>query len=180
MPGAFEMDKGLLIVNTGNGKGKTTAALGLAFRAMGHKKKVCVIQFIKGSGTTYGELFAVERYMDLVDVFAAGNGFTWQSDDIAKDKACALKGWDLAKKQLNSPEYFMLILDELTYLMSLGFLETSEILNHIKQRREDLHVVVTGRYAPNKLIESADLVTDMQEVKHPYRMGVMAQEGIEF
>lgn len=173
------MGKGLLIVNTGNGKGKTTAALGLAFRAIGHKKKVCVIQFIKSS-ETYGEIFAVERYMDLVDIFVTGNGFTWQSDDIAKDQVCALKGWELAGKLLNSPEYFMLILDELTYLMTLGFLDTDKIIDGIKLRREDLHVVVTGRYAPAKLIEAADLVTDMQEVKHPYKMGVVAQEGIEF
>jgi len=173
------MDKGLLIVNTGNGKGKTTAALGLAFRAIGHKKKVCVIQFIKGS-ETYGELLAVEKYKDLIDIFVTGNGFTWQSDDIAVDQACAMKGWQLAREQLNSPEYFMVILDELTYLMTLGFLEADIILDHIKKRREDLHVVVTGRYAPGKLIETADLVTEMQEVKHPYSMGVMAQKGIEF
>ncbi|SLM31908.1 Cob(I)yrinic acid a,c-diamide adenosyltransferase [Desulfamplus magnetovallimortis] len=173
------MDKGLLILNTGNGKGKTTAALGLAFRAMGHHKKVCLIQFIKGS-ETYGELFAVERYIDLVDVFVTGRGFSWQSDDIDKDQLLALKGWDLAREQLNSPEYFMVILDELTYLITLGFLKADDILNHLKHRREDLHVVVTGRYAPAKLIEAADLVTEMQEIKHPYTMGVMAQQGIEF
>ncbi len=173
------MDKGLLIVNTGDGKGKTTAALGQAFRAIGHKKKVCVIQFIKGS-ETYGELFSLERYKDLVDIFVTGNGFTWQSEDITKDHTCAMKGWDLAKQQLNSPEYFMVILDELTYLMSFGLLDLDVTLNTIKQRREDLHVVVTGRYAPRKLIEAADLVTEMQEIKHPYKMGVMAQKGIEF
>ncbi len=173
------MDKGLLILNTGNGKGKTTAALGLAFRAMGHQKKVCLIQFIKASDT-YGELFAVERYMDLVDVFVTGKGFTWQSDDIAKDRALALKGWDLAKKKLNSSDYFMVILDELTYLITLGFLKADDILSCLKQRREDLNVVITGRYAPVKLIEAADLVTEMQEIKHPYQMGVMAWQGIEF
>jgi cob(I)alamin adenosyltransferase len=173
------MDKGLLIVNTGDGKGKTTAALGQAFRAIGHKKKVCVIQFIKGS-ETYGELFSLKRYKDLVDIFVTGNGFTWQSEDITKDKACAMKGWDLAKLQLNSPEYFMVILDELTYPMNFGFIDLDVTLNTIKQRREDLHVVVTGRYAPRKLIEAADLVTEMQEIKHPYKMGVIAQKGIEF
>jgi cob(I)alamin adenosyltransferase len=173
------MDKGLLIVNTGNGKGKTTAALGQAFRAIGHSKKVCVIQFIKGS-KTYGELLAVEKYKDLIDIFVTGNGYIWQSDDVEVDQACAMKGWQLAKQKLNSSEYFMVILDELTYLMTFGFLEIDVILNDIKQKREDLHVVVTGRNAPVKLIEAADLVTEMQEVKHPYRMGVMAQEGIEF
>jgi len=122
----------------------------------------------------------VEKYKDLIDIFVTGNGFTWQSDDAAADQACAMKGWQLAKQQLNSSEYFMVILDELTYLMTFGFLGTDVILKNIKQRREDLHVVVTGRYAPDKLIEAADLVTEMQEIKHPYRMGVMAQEGIEF
>ncbi|WP_457553759.1 cob(I)yrinic acid a,c-diamide adenosyltransferase [Desulfobacula sp.] len=172
------MDKGLLIVNTGDGKGKTTAALGQAFRAIGHRKKVCVIQFIKGS-RTYGELLAVEKYKDLIDIFVTGNGFTWQSDDVTT-LACAKKGWELAKQKLNSQEYFMVILDELTYLMSYGLIDLDVILDNIKQRRPDLHVVVTGRYAPSKLIEAADLVTEMHEVKHPFRMGVMAQEGIEF
>ena len=173
------MEKGLLIVNTGNGKGKTTAALGLAFRAMGHKKKVCLIQFIKGS-STYGELLAAERYLDLVDVFVVGDGFTWASKDSEKDCALALKGWDLAKKHLNSSEYFLVILDELTYLMTLGFVGVSEIMSGIESRRKDLHVVVTGRYAPKMLLDNADLVTEMQEVKHPYQMGVSAQQGIEF
>ncbi len=123
---------------------------------------------------------AVERYGDLVDIFVTGNGFTWQSEDLAKDIACAMKGWELAKKHLNSPEYFMVILDELTYLMSFGLIDSDVILNNIQQRRQDLHVVVTGRYAPGKLIEAADLVTEMQEVKHPFRNGVTARKGIEF
>ena len=173
------MNKGLLMVNTGNGKGKTTAALGQAFRALGHGKKICIIQFIKGNWK-YGELYSMERYMDLVDFRVVGNGFTFKSDDFEKDRIMALKGWDLAREKLLSNDYFMLLLDELTYLMTLGFLETETIMDAIIHRRRDLHVVVTGRYAPKKLIESADLVTDMQEIKHPYQNGVMAQKGIEF
>jgi len=173
------MNKGLLMVNTGNGKGKTTAALGQAFRALGHGKKICIIQFIKGNWK-YGELYSMERYMDLVDFRVVGNGFTFKSDDFEKDRIMALKGWDLAKEKLLSNDYFMLLLDELTYLMTLGFLETETIMDAIIHRRRDLHVVVTGRYAPKKLLESADLVTDMQEIKHPYQNGVMAQKGIEF
>ena len=140
---------------------------------------MCVIQFIKGS-QTYGELLAVEKYKGLIDIFVTGNGFTWQSDDVTTDQTFTEKGWELAKQQLNSPEYFMVILDELTYLMSFGLIDLDQILNDIKQRRPDLHVVVTGRYAPRKLIEAADLVTEMHEVKNPFRMRVMAQEGIEF
>ncbi|WP_459917279.1 cob(I)yrinic acid a,c-diamide adenosyltransferase [Desulfocicer niacini] len=173
------MNKGLLMVNTGNGKGKTTAALGQTFRALGHGKKICIIQFIKGNWK-YGELFSMERYMDLVDFYVMGNGFTFKSDDLEKDRTIALKGWDLAKEKLSSSDYFMVLLDELTYLMTLGFLDTDTILDGITHRRKDLHVVVTGRYAPKKLIETADLVTDMQEVKHPYQNGIMAQKGIEF
>ncbi len=173
------MDKGLLMLNTGNGKGKTTAALGQTFRALGHGKKICIIQFIK-SDSKYGELHSMERFMDLVDFYVMGNGFTFRSNDLEKDRIVALKGWDLAKEKLLSNEYFMVVLDELTYLMTLGFLKTDTILDAITHRRKDLHVVVTGRYAPQKLIDTADLVTDMHEVKHPYQNGIMAQEGIEF
>ncbi len=173
------MNKGLLMVNTGNGKGKTTAALGQIFRALGHGKRVCIIQFIKGDGK-YGERYSLERYVDLVDFYVMGNGFTFKSDDLDRDRTIALKGWDLAKEKLLSDDYFMLLLDELTYLMTLGFLETDTIMNAITHRRRDLHVVVTGRYAPKQLIETADLVTDMQEIKHPYQNGIMAQKGIEF
>jgi cob(I)alamin adenosyltransferase len=173
------MDKGLLMVNTGNGKGKTTAALGQTFRALGHGKRICIIQFIKGDWK-YGELYSMERFTDLVDFYVMGNGFTFKSNDLEKDRNIALKGWDLAREKLLSNEYFMVLLDELTYLMTLGFLETDTILDALTHRRKDLHVVVTGRYAPKKLIETADLVTDMQEVKHPYQNGIIAQKGIEF
>ena len=173
------MNKGLLMVNTGDGKGKTTAALGQIFRALGHGKRICIIQFIKSNGK-YGELYALKRYMDLVDFYVMGRGFTFKSDDLAKDRAIAIKGWDLAREKLLSNDYFMLILDELTYLMILGFLEIDTILDAITHRREDLHVVVTGRYAPQQLIDAADMVTDMQEIKHPYKNGIMGQKGIEF
>lgn len=173
------MEKGLLIVNTGNGKGKTTAALGLAFRAIGHKKKVCFIQFIKNK-SRYGEILSAERYVDMLDVFNVGNGFVFESDNMENSRVSAVKGWEFAKNQLKSEKYFMVILDELTYLMTLGFIDTDAVLDCIKTKRKDLHVVITGRYAPKKLIESADLVTEMREIKHPYHFGVMAQQGIEF
>ncbi|PID57723.1 cob(I)yrinic acid a,c-diamide adenosyltransferase [candidate division KSB3 bacterium] len=173
------MKKGLLIVYTGNGKGKTTAALGLAMRALGHGQKVCIVQFIKGSWK-YGELFSAERFHGLLDFQVMGRGFTWKSEAIEKDRAIAREAWDYAKQQLQSQEYSLVILDELTYLITLGFVEQDEILNGLTSRREGLHTVVTGRNAPLPLIECADLVTEMLERKHPYQQGIKAQKGIEF
>lgn len=140
---------------------------------------MCFIQFIKNA-SAYGEILSAERHIDLLDVFNVGNGFVFESENMENSRIAAIKGWELAKKQLNSEKYFMVILDELTYLMTLGFIEMDLIVDSIKKRRKSLHVVITGRYAPKKLIELSDLVTEMQEIKHPYRFGVTAQEGIEF
>jgi len=173
------MKKGLNFVYTGNGKGKTTAALGQAFRAMGYNYKICVIQFIKGSWK-YGELFAKERFADLLDIHVMGKGFTFKSENLKEDQDIARKGWELAKKNLVSDTYFMVILDELTYLLTHQFIDMIEVVECLQHRRQDLHVVITGRDAPDEIIEIADLVTVMQAVKHPLKQGIKAQKGIEF
>lgn len=173
------MKKGLLIVLTGNGKGKTTSALGMAFRAMGHGLKVCIIQFIKGSWK-YGELESAKRFSDLLDFYVLGKGFTWQSENLEEDIKIAREAWDFAKETINSNKYEMIILDELTYLIKYKMVSEEEIVNFLLNRPENLTVVVTGRDASKLLIDSADLVTEMVSIKHPYDVGVKAQKGIEF
>ncbi|KPA19670.1 Cob(I)yrinic acid a,c-diamide adenosyltransferase [Candidatus Magnetomorum sp. HK-1] len=173
------MKKGLVIVNTGNGKGKTTAALGQMFRAFGHQLNVCMIQFIKGSWT-YGELLSKERFNDLLDFHVMGKGFTFKSDNLEEDKKIAKKGWEIAKAALTSDKYFMVILDEITYLLNYNFIDTEEVLECIQKRRKDLHVIITGRDAPQSIISAADLVTRMESEKHPFDTGIKGQKGIEF
>jgi len=171
--------KGLLIVNTGEGKGKTTAALGMALRALGHGMRVCVIQFIKGTWK-YGELESAKRFEDLLEFHVKGNGFTWKSDDLEKDSAIAREAWELAKEKMASGIFRLIVLDELTYLIKFGMVTEEEIVAALQKRSDALHVVVTGRYASEKLVVAADLVTEMRVVKHPLKSGVKAQKGIEF
>ncbi len=171
--------KGLVAVFTGNGKGKTTAALGLAFRALGHEHRVCIIQFIKGSWK-YGEMETAKKFAPLLDFHVMGRGFTWKSDDLEKDKKVALEAWKFAKKVIDENQYSMVILDELTYLPHYKMIEEQEILSVLKNKPKEQHVVITGRYASDDLIELADLVTEMIEIKHPYNSGVKAQKGFEF
>jgi cob(I)alamin adenosyltransferase len=173
------MSQGLLIVNTGNGKGKTTAALGQAFRAIGHGFRVCFLQFLKGSWK-YGELEAAKRFEDLMEIRALGKGFTWQSEDLNEDIQSARDAWDLAKQVIASGKFKMVVLDELTYLITYGMVAEEDILNTFRNRPPELHIVVTGRDASPGLIELADLVTEMNEIKHPFRNGIKAQRGIEF
>jgi len=173
------MSQGLLIVNTGNGKGKTTAALGQAFRAVGHGFRVCFLQFLKGSWK-YGELEAAKRFEDLMEIRALGRGFTWQSEDLNEDIQSARDAWDLAKQVIASGKFKMVVLDELTYLITYGMVAEEDILNTFRNRPPELHIVVTGRDASPGLIELADLVTEMNEIKHPFRNGIKAQRGIEF
>lgn len=173
------MKNGLLMVFTGKGKGKTTSALGLAFRAMGHDFKVCVIQFIKGNWK-YGELDSAKRFEDLMDFYVMGKGFTWQSDNLDEDIKIAQEAWEFAKEKISSGKYQMIILDELTYLIKYKMVNEDEIINFLSNRPENLHIVVTGRDASDRLIEIADLVTDMVSIKHPYDNGVKAQKGVEF
>ena len=173
------MKKGLVIVNTGDGKGKTTAALGQAFRALGYAYKVCVIQFIKGTWK-YGELFSKNRFEGLLDFHVMGKGFTFKSENLEEDQEMARQGWHIAKTALASDNYFMVVLDELTYLLNYQFIHIHEVVESIKNRRNDLHVVITGRDCPKEILDIADLVTEMQAVKHPFKQGVKAQKGIEF
>ena len=171
--------KGLLIVYTGNGKGKTTAALGLTLRALGHGWPVCFIQFIKGSWK-YGELNAVSRFSELLDFHVMGRGFTWKSDDLGKDAAAARKGWDLARQVFAEGRHRLVVLDELTYLIKYQMLTEDEVLDTLARRGPQVHAVITGRGAGEGLLRAADLVTELREVKHPYKQGIRAQQGIEF
>ena len=167
------------MVFTGNGKGKTTAALGLTLRALGHGHRVCFIQFIKGSWH-YGELEAAKQFKGLLDFHVMGRGFTWKSDDLEKDIAVAREAWDFAKKIIAENRYDLVVLDELTYLVTYKMIDEQEMVDVLTSRDSSMHIVVTGRGAGKKLTEAADLVTEMCEIKHPYRQGIKAQKGVEF
>ncbi len=173
--------KGLVIVNTGEGKGKTTAALGLMTRAWGRRMKIGVIQFLKHENARFGEIRAAER-MGEIDWINTGDGWTWTSGDIDESAAKARHAWAVAQKRIIDGGYELLILDEFTYPLHYGWLDCNEVLAWIEANRPPmLHLVITGRYAPRNLISFADLVTEMREVKHPFRdQGVRAQAGIEY
>lgn len=172
--------KGLLIVNTGNGKGKTTAALGIILRAWGREMRVGGIQFFKHENANFGELRALARMG--VTLTPMGDGFTWTSRDLDETQAKALHGWETAKSAITSGDYDVFVLDEFTYLMHFGWLDTAEVVAWLQAHKPPmLHLVITGRDAPPALVEAADLVTEMREIKHPYRQqGIRAQKGIEF
>jgi cob(I)alamin adenosyltransferase len=172
--------KGLVIVNTGNGKGKTTAGLGMALRAWGHGMRVCVIQFLKNGNLRSGEARAAERLG--IEWHALGDGYTWSSRDIERSRARALAAWETAQEAIVRGGYDLILLDEFTYLLHLGWLDTAEVVAWLRKHKPSaLHVVITGRDAPAALLELADLVTEMQEVKHPYStQKLAAQAGIEF
>ncbi len=173
------MQKGLIIINTGDGKGKTTAALGMAMRAAGHGLKVCFIQFIKGSWK-YGELEAVKKFAETIDFHVLGKGFTWKSKDIEEDKKVARKAWEFAQQKITSDRYDVIVLDEFTYLPAYEFIPLAPVLKVLAERPSHLHVVITGRKAPQELMDAADLVTEMKVVKHPLSVGIKAQKGVEF
>jgi cob(I)alamin adenosyltransferase len=172
-------EKGLLIVNTGPGKGKSTAAFGVVMRALGHGWNVGVVQFIKGAWET-GERKALERFPDQVRWFTMGEGFTWETQDRARDVAAAEAAWRKAEELKADPEIRLLVLDELNIALRYEYLPLDEVVAALTARRPDLHVVVTGRNAKPALIEAADLVTEMGLVKHHFAAGVKAQQGIEF
>ena len=173
------LEKGLLIVYTGPGKGKTTAAFGMALRAIGHGMSVGIIQFIK-SDQDSAERLALSRF-ENVDFQTMGEGFTWQTQDRERDMAAAGRAWLEVERMINAPRYALVILDELNPVLNYGYLDLSRVLETCCQRRSDLHLVVTGRHAPPALVELADLVSEIRAVKHPYReQGVKAQPGIEF
>ena len=172
-------EKGLLIVHTGKGKGKTTAALGMVVRAIGHGRKVGVVQFVKGAMTT-GEKAVFDAFPDNVEFKPMGEGFTWDTQDRARDIAVAREAWDEVKRMIADPSYDMVLADELNIVLRYDYLPLNEVLDVLAGRAEMKHVIVTGRNAPEALIEAADLVTEMTLVKHPYRAGIKAQPGIEF
>jgi cob(I)alamin adenosyltransferase len=171
--------KGLLIVHTGPGKGKSTAAFGLILRALGHDWRVGVVQFIKGAWSA-GERKALERFDDLVSWHTMGEGFTWETQDRARDIAAASRAWGKALELMADPEIKLLVLDELNIALRYDYLPLAEVVAALKSRRANLHIVVTGRNAKPELIEAADLVTEMVAQKHHFAAGVKAQAGIEF
>ena len=172
-------ERGLLIVHTGAGKGKSTAAFGMVLRCLGHGMRVGIVQFVKGAWGT-GERTVLARFPDLVTCRAMGEGFTWDTQDRARDIAAAHAAWELARTMIADPAYRLVLLDELNIVLRYGYLPVDEVVAALKAKPHDLHVVVTGRNAPPELIEAADLVTEMTLVKHPFRAGVKAQAGIEF
>jgi cob(I)alamin adenosyltransferase len=172
-------ERGLLMVHTGTGKGKSTAAFGLVLRCLGHGMRVGIVQFVKGAWAT-GERTALERFGELVTCRAMGEGFTWDTQDRARDIAAARNAWEMAKTMLADPSYRLVLLDELNIVLRYDYLPLDEVVATLRAKPRDLHVVVTGRNARPELIEAADLVTEMTLVKHPFRGGVKAQPGIEF
>lgn len=172
--------KGLVIVHTGNGKGKTTAALGLLLRSWGRGLKACVIQFVKNDKAQFGEHKAAKK-LD-VEFISSGDGFTWLSKNLDESAARAKHGWDVAKEKIVSGDYHLVILDEMTYCFKYGWLDFSEVRDWLKENKPQmLHIVITGRHASPELIEFADLVTEMTLIKHPFKeQGIRAQAGIEY
>ncbi len=171
--------KGLLMVNTGPGKGKSTAAFGLVLRALGHGWPVGVVQFVKGAWDT-GEKHALERFSDLIQWYTMGEGFTWETQDRQRDIAAATRAWGKARELMDDPSIRLLVLDELNIALRYEYLPLDEVLAALKGRRDDLNIMVTGRNAKPELVAIADLVTEMTLVKHHFAAGVKAQAGIEF
>jgi len=174
-----KIEKGLLIVNTGPGKGKSTAAFGLALRMLGYGRRVGVVQFIKGAWHS-GEQEGLKRFDDLIEWHTMGEGFTWETQDLERDIAAAERAWGKAQELINDPAISLVILDELNIALRYEYLDLLSVVDVLKARRPDLHIVVTGRNAKPELIDAADLVTEMSLVKHHFKDGVKAQEGIEF
>ncbi len=174
------VEKGLIIVHTGKGKGKSTAAFGMVFRSLGHGFPVAVVQFVKGAWET-GERFALERFGDLVSINTLGEGFTWETQDRQRDIAAARHAWETAKDLIRGGAHHIVLLDELNIVLRYDYLPVQEVIDFLTtEKPDDVHVVITGRNAPDALIEIADLVTEMEMIKHPFRSGVKAQKGIEF
>tara|TARA_B100000315_G_scaffold219534_1_gene221533 strand:+ start:417 stop:1037 length:621 start_codon:yes stop_codon:yes gene_type:complete len=178
------IEKGLLIVHTGKGKGKSTAAFGLAARAVGNGMKVGVVQYVKGKWET-GERVVLEAFPEQVTIRTMGEGFTWETQDRERDIRAAEAAWEASKEMIEAcrgdePAYDMVILDELNIVLRYDTLPLDEVVDYLQARPVDLHVVVTGRNAKDELIEAADLVTEMTQIKHPFRSGVKAQRGVEF
>ena len=176
---AATQEKGLLIVNTGAGKGKTTASLGIVFRALGHGMKVGVVQFTKGAIAT-GEAAQAKKLAPQLEWHVLGEGFTWDTQDRERDVAAARQAWATAVRLMRDPSFDLIVMDELNIVLRYDYLAIDEVLTELRAKREMLHVVVTGRNAKPELIDLADLVTDMTMVKHPFRSGIKPQRGVEF
>ncbi|BAZ46002.1 cob(I)alamin adenosyltransferase [Chondrocystis sp. NIES-4102] len=173
-------EKGLIIVNTGNGKGKTTAALGMVMRSLGHGYRVAIVQFIKGAWEP-AEKAVLEKWQDQLKFHAMGEGFTWETQDRERDIAKATAAWEQSLTYLLDPEYKLVLLDEINIALKLGYLNVETVIEGLKQKPLDSHVILTGRGAPSELIAIADLVTEMSLIKHPFReQGIKAQPGIEY
>ena len=170
--------QGRIIIHTGDGKGKTTAALGTVFRALGHGQKVCVIQFIKGQGK-YGERILAEKLENL-DWHICGKGFVFKKENVEEDRKIAEEGFRLTAEIIASDRYDLVVLDELTYLPALDFLAAEKIVETLRSKPERLNIIITGRKAPPELVEIADTVSEVGVVKHAYQQGIKAQKGIEF
>jgi cob(I)alamin adenosyltransferase len=172
--------KGLVIVNTGDGKGKTTAALGVLFRAWGRDMRVCMLQFIKHERASFGENKAARKLG--VEIKPLGDGFTWSTRDMDESIALARHGWEIAKQKISEGNYDIIILDEFTYPLFYGWLDTEEVIAWLRENKPPMmHLIITGRYAPSQLIAYADLVTEMRLIKHPFEeQGIRAQAGIEY
>lgn len=173
-----DKDKGLLLVITGNGKGKSSSGFGMVARALGHDMKVGVVQFIKGAFSTGEETF-FRRFPDDVDYHVVGDGFTWDTQDLEQDIASAEKGWEICKAMLQNPDIDVVLLDELNIVLKMKYLDTDTILADIANRPPMQHVIITGRGAPEAVIEAADTVSRIEDVKHAFRAGIRAQQGIE-
>lgn len=177
--GEKTVEKGLLIVNTGPGKGKTTAAFGLALRMLGHGRRVGVVQFIKGAWHS-GEKDAFAAFGDRVSWHTMGEGFTWETQDLQRDIAAAERAWAKAEELMADPSIGLVVLDELNIALRYDYLDLESVVAALEARRDDLHIIVTGRNAKPALVEAADLVTEMGQVKHHFAAGVKAQKGVEF
>ena len=171
--------KGLILVNTGNGKGKTTAAFGTALRAIGRGYKVAMVQFIKGKWKT-GEVEAAKEFGDRFKIFTMGEGFTWDTQNFEQDVKTARKAWEKCRELLQDKEHELVIFDEINYVMKYNFLDPAEVVEALKIKPPLKHAILTGGGAPQAIIDIADLVTEMKAVKHPYEQGIKAQPGIEY
>lgn len=175
-----EKKKGLIMIHTGDGKGKTTAALGVAFRAAGNGMKVAIIQFIKGKWK-YGELIAAKQMNPPIEIYPMGEGFTWDTNDRARDIEKTKEAWNFCKEKVMSGKYDVVVFDEINYVIDYDYLPAGEVVSFLRQKPEMVHVILTGRNAKRELIDAADLVTEMREVKHPFKeQGILAQRGIEW
>lgn len=173
-----DKDKGLLVCITGNGKGKSSSGFGMVARALGHDMKVGIVQFIKGAMSTGEEKF-YRRFPEQVDYHVVGDGFTWDTQNLEQDQASARAGWEIVKDMLNNPEIDLILLDELNIVMKMRYLDTDTVLRDIAARPHMQHVIITGRGAPEAVIEASDTVSRVEDVKHAFRDGIRAQKGIE-